>query len=379
MADDSVALLTGVPVRRGAMVFQAGPGDPLPRAGAGTAEAANKHGLIATLEGLAVVSDGKASVTSAEIHYGDIGMSQTLTGTGNVVVTGSIMRGAKVKANGSLVILGEVIMAQVEAMGSVVLRKGCMGASVTAGVNHHRYRLSLEQLQIVQASLQRLISIVEELKGHPSFRTLDLTKNLQPLLEVLAVRSFADFTVHVAEAVKRCQIHEYLAGNLTELTGLLRNRFTGFAFLTVTRDEVETALNLCGAAIQELESAGSADRDVFIVGGPAEDSVVKALGSVVLAGANLKRCRVEADKSVRVEGDVQGGTVRAGLSIAASRVTESAVLSVSGGGVIRVDGATSEVVAQVGHLTERLRAGAQATIIRQKGNALEVCPAGEVN
>lgn len=342
-------LRRGFPVQPGEVLARSEIGRLL-KAGPGTTLSDDGTTLMAKAGGLAVVSADSTWVFPAEIYRGDIFRGDIVTVSGNLVVLGAVQADARIKVGGSLGVRGEVQSGRIEVMGSVVLLTGCSNSTVQAGANQRGHQLSLAKLEIMEAELRRFLATVEQLRSHPSFRTMDLENSLEALLRVLVERSFAGLPMQIFKAFKRCQLHEHLGGPLTSLRTLLEERFIQGNLVRTTHGELQEAHRLTLAVLGELVRSRDTHQSMVIMFG-ATGSTLQATGEVTILQGNCTRTNIEAGTGVRVEGEIQGGSVVANEWIEAVGVSGGGSLEVNGPGEIRADSIKGGTLLRVGHVS----------------------------
>jgi|GEM_PF-3480705 len=365
------AMQTGVPVPQGAVVYQAADGR-LPHAGPGTKASWDGKTLVSLAEGLAVTTSEGVYLVEAQLHQGDVESGRTIASPGNLVVTGKVGVDAEVRAGGFLVVVGPVFSARLSATGSVTLRGGSSRTSVDAGANRQVYGTASERVRVLGNSLRKLLAVLDQLGGHPAFRTLDLQADLRPLLEILVERNFAGLPAEIAEVMRRLQPLAHVGGASTELAGLLGRRFEGRHLLQATRATVEQARLLATSTATQLTELSAAPFPIKVTAGPVLDSTLRAPGDIIVAAGDCRRSQLSGGPLVRVEGRILGGSVSAAKAIEAHAVGDDPALEVSGNGLVRLRGALGPATVRIAHLAIRLPGFRSPSIIRQVGDRLEI-------
>jgi len=347
---------------------------PLPHAGSGTQATPEGRALVATADGLAIQTADGASVVAADLILGDIGAGRTLSVSGNLVVAGSVGRGAEVRAGGFLVVVGPVFSARVEAMGSLVLRGGCNASTATAGANRAGYEVAAERVRALAETLGRLLAVLEQLKAHPAFRTLDLEQGLRPLLEILVERTFAGFAFEVAEALRRLRPVVAAGPPVAKLADMLEHRFEGGAFLHASGGLFEQAHAVATEAAAILAGQANARFPLRVTGGAVLESTLKASGDIDIRSGDCRNAQLTSGTTVRVSGRLLGGMVSAQSAIQARTAGADAVLQVPGTGVIRLTGVHGSLTFRIGQVEKRVAGVVGPSIIRLVGDQFVIKP-----
>lgn len=360
-------LLNGVLVETGTVLLRSE--DAALQAGPGTLLRGSS--LIAATSGLAMVDSDQASVFPAQIHRGDVLRGQPLICSGNLVVTGSLEPGAQIRAGGAVGVRGEAHNARIEAMGAVVLLTGCSHSHVAAGANQRAFQQSLARVEAVEAELRRLVDVIAQLKGHPKFRTVDLSTSLRPLMQILVEHSFAGFSLQISEVIKRLALHQHHGRALNALREILERRYADGALLDLSQTEVEGTQRLAAEAVAILSEAIEARHDLT-VRYDAISSKLIASGSILVAEGNSLASALKAGVGVQVSGKVDGGVLSANEWIQAQTISGGGSVEVEGPGRIQAGTVASGTLVRVGHISERFTSTASTAEIRLVEGRLQV-------
>lgn len=357
---------SGLPVHAGA-VLTPPPGTRTLTPGAGT-ERLSDGTVVASVSGLALIGNGSAVIYPADIIFGDVYRTVSVSASGNLVVMGKLQPGAVVRVGGSVLVRDDVHGASVEALGSVVLRTGCVDSQIQAGTTRHAYVQLVGRVEAVAASFRQLLGVIDQLHSFPQFRAMDLQTNLGPLLRVLFEQKFASFPLQMAQAIEQLQGYRRYGGPIASLEEILRNRFSPETLLRASYDDVRRAYARAEEVVAMFAANGGHRQDILIERDTAKSSL-QASGTVRIAQGGLRQSQVKADTAIRVGGQVDGGTLTAGSLIDAAAATGGTLLEVGAAGSIRagaMDQGTQVRVAGASATLDSPRSQVEVSLVRDR-------------
>ncbi|OIQ52764.1 septum site-determining protein MinC [Moorella thermoacetica] len=283
-------------------------------AGQGAILSDNGLEVVATRSGRPMARKTKDRVTievvPALIHDGNVNLSSgNINFSGDVIVTGQVEEGMAIEAGGNVYVGDTVSRGIIRAGGSIEVA-GNIFVSVLAagGITAFQQRLSPLLARIAE-ELEQLITAIKQLLRHPSFKKDDLKGGIGPLVLLLMEKKFQGLSPAIELLQKEVQNLQTIS--LGEPEGLINDleRLTRSPLGVKNLDYLETMLQKV-AGWQEGISAplqGRADVTVNYV----VNSTIMASGNIRVLGDGCYHSRLQAGKSVTINGVFRGGEIQA--------------------------------------------------------------------
>ncbi|MEW8978186.1 MAG: FapA family protein [Symbiobacterium sp.] len=277
---------------------------------------------------------------------------------GDVVVEGDVSGGVTLQAGGWIWVKGSVHGATLEARQGIWVDRSVKWARLTTRATRILLMQFQQQVQAILTDLTQMCEYAKQIVGHPRYAELTRSRSFGEVMLLLAQQQFGPLQRRIRSArrilaglnIQEAQVNAEAVLNALEhalYTGALPSIAEIVQFTDALAEAAHRTIDLLGAGGRDapvhtyvlIGSEVDADGDVVIHGSGAEQSVIRARGSVQVN--YLRDSRVKASSAVTVE------TVAASLN-------DSLLLEVEPGGRIRVGTATVPTPVRIGDWSRTL-------------------------
>ncbi|BCV21090.1 DUF342 domain-containing protein [Moorella sp. Hama-1] len=249
-------------------------------------------------------------VIPALCHGGNVDLtSGNITFSGDVIIAGQVEEGMAIEAGGNVYVGDTISRAMVRAGGSIEVA-GNVFVSVLAagGTTAFQQRLS-PLLARIADDLERLIAAIKQLLRHPSLKKDDLKGGIGPLVLLLMEKKFQDLASTVELLQKEAQRLPSIPLGAPE--GLINDlEYLARSPLAIKRmGYLEAMLKKVTTWREDIGATPQVEADVTI--NYAVNSTIVATGNIKVVGDGCYHSRLQAGKSVTINGVFRGGELQA--------------------------------------------------------------------
>jgi uncharacterized protein (DUF342 family) len=230
---------------------------------------------------------------------------------GDIEVFGDVLEGFRLVAGKNIFVHGNVIQAELNANGEIVVQKNIISSRVNAGLHSLVLKTLLPELKKLCQLIDNLLKAMVLLKIHPAFRVADLQSGEGRLVQLLIDNKFKKvpkLAESIIDAIYKntgLKIEELItaAEQLKKLTGLNPLRIR-------TEDEVKEIQILSDIALRKIEESMEFETSSNVKAEYMQNSIVYCSGDVEVIGRGVISSEIYAGSNIKVTN--QNSVVRGG-------------------------------------------------------------------
>lgn len=287
--------------------------DAKPELGNGVVQV--KNYVVATRSGRPIFTRNKIDVVPELFIDHDLTSEKaSISFDGCVVIRGSVMDGACVKATGSITIYGSVLQSTILGESSVHITNNAVGSKITAGHSQITYRDLLSLVQGIHTELDQFYADYTAVTAKARNR-FGASNHIHMLPDILLKQRYP----HLEENLHRffaqySQILMDIDEEYRSIAQVLRRSWQGIYRMNITNDHILQLMQLIQNYKKTLETSRTNTPGLISIS-EVSNSTLQASGNITVRGSGTFSSVLESRGAVKVAGNVRGGIVIASSAV----------------------------------------------------------------
>ncbi|MGE5484078.1 MAG: flagellar assembly protein A [Ignavibacteriales bacterium] len=269
---------------------------------------------VAAIAGRPVVGgyrERHLKVVQMMVHPTDVDMkSGNLSFGGDLLILGNVNEGMRVEAHGDITVMGNSSGAVIQAGGMVICRGSLIGCQVRAGGLKSLYNRLAPLLSSLDQILEQIARETNRIRQYPVYSDKLKKTDVSRIVRFLLEKKRQEISAIVSEyAAALEKIDLPFPAVFRELPLSIKNLVSPAGREESSSDELERMLEKRAEIGRLLDSLPDQPGDILC--SYAQNSVLDATGSIIVADQGCYHSTLTAGKRVKIDGVFRGGEISA--------------------------------------------------------------------